>query len=86
MSAAKTAKKKGKSKAVARVSGAGRAKARAAAYKEPGLLKRLAAGPVICAEGYVFELERRGYLQAGAFVPVVQIGRASCRERVCMLV
>jgi len=40
-------------------------------YKEPGLLKRLAAGPVICAEGYVFELERRGYLQAGAFVPVV---------------
>src|SRR6195256_1434247 len=41
------------------------------AYKEPGLLKRLAKGPVICAEGYVFELERRGYLQAGAFVPVV---------------
>jgi betaine-homocysteine S-methyltransferase len=39
--------------------------------KEPGLMKRLAAGPVICAEGYVFELERRGYLQAGAFVPVV---------------
>ena len=34
-------------------------------------MKRLAAGPVICAEGYVFELERRGYLQAGAFVPVV---------------
>jgi|HubBroStandDraft_5_1064220.scaffolds.fasta_scaffold16312_2 betaine-homocysteine S-methyltransferase len=41
------------------------------AYKEPGLLKRLAEGPVICAEGYVFELERRGYLQAGAFVPTV---------------
>jgi betaine-homocysteine S-methyltransferase len=38
---------------------------------EPGLLKRLSKGPVICAEGYVFELERRGYLQAGAFVPVV---------------
>src|SRR6476659_757700 len=35
------------------------------------LLDRLAAGPVICAEGYVFELERRGYLQAGAFVPEV---------------
>ncbi|MEQ9639135.1 MAG: homocysteine S-methyltransferase family protein [Alphaproteobacteria bacterium] len=34
-----------------------------------GLLERLAAGPVICAEGYLFELERRGYLQAGAFVP-----------------
>src|ERR1700688_2209637 len=38
---------------------------------EPGLIKRLAAGAVICAEGYVFELERRGYLQAGAYVPVV---------------
>ena len=32
-----------------------------------GLLERLAEGPVICAEGYLFELERRGYLQAGAF-------------------
>jgi betaine-homocysteine S-methyltransferase len=39
--------------------------------RSPGLLQRLAKGPVICAEGYVFELERRGYLQAGAFVPVV---------------
>jgi len=36
-----------------------------------GLLERLAEGPVICAEGYVFELERRGYLQAGPFVPEV---------------
>jgi betaine-homocysteine S-methyltransferase len=35
------------------------------------LLDRLAEGPVICAEGYLFELERRGYLQAGAFVPEV---------------
>ncbi|MDQ3867261.1 MAG: homocysteine S-methyltransferase family protein [Actinomycetota bacterium] len=37
----------------------------------PSLLERLADGPVICAEGYLFELERRGYLQAGAFVPEV---------------
>ncbi|MDQ3859783.1 MAG: homocysteine S-methyltransferase family protein, partial [Actinomycetota bacterium] len=37
----------------------------------PGLVERLADGPVICAEGYLFELERRGYLQAGAFVPEV---------------
>ena len=37
----------------------------------PGLLERLDKGPVICAEGYLFELERRGYLQAGAFVPEV---------------
>src|SRR5215208_7852466 len=36
-----------------------------------GLLKRLAQGPVICAEGYLFELERRGYLQAGPYVPEV---------------
>ncbi|HZS82107.1 MAG TPA: homocysteine S-methyltransferase family protein [Stellaceae bacterium] len=36
-----------------------------------GLLERLAAGAVICAEGYLFEFERRGYLQAGAFVPEV---------------
>jgi betaine-homocysteine S-methyltransferase len=35
------------------------------------LLERLADGPVVCAEGYLFELERRGYLQAGAFVPEV---------------
>ncbi len=37
----------------------------------PGLLERLGAGTVICAEGYLFELERRGYIQAGAFVPEV---------------
>jgi betaine-homocysteine S-methyltransferase len=36
-----------------------------------GLLARLEEGPVVCAEGYLFELERRGYLQAGAFVPEV---------------
>jgi betaine-homocysteine S-methyltransferase len=36
-----------------------------------GLLERLEHGHVICAEGYLFELERRGYVQAGAFVPEV---------------
>ena len=39
--------------------------------KKPSLRQRLDQGPVICAEGYLFELERRGYLQAGAFVPEV---------------
>src|SRR5881392_3613028 len=39
--------------------------------EKPGLLERLEQGPVICAEGYLFECERRGYLQAGAFVPEV---------------
>ena len=37
----------------------------------PGLLERLREGPVVCAEGYLFELERRGDLQAGGFVPEV---------------
>src|ERR1700681_4598037 len=37
----------------------------------PELLRRLQKGAVICAEGYLFEFERRGYLQAGAFVPEV---------------
>lgn len=36
-----------------------------------GLLERLDEGAVICAEGYLFEFERRGYLQAGAFVPEI---------------
>lgn len=36
----------------------------------PELLQRLVKGPVICAEG-LFDLERRGYLQAGAYVPEV---------------
>ena len=39
--------------------------------QERDLMARLAQGAVICAEGYLFELERRGYLQAGAFVPEV---------------
>ena len=35
------------------------------------LTARLDAGPVICAEGFLFELERRGDLSAGEFVPEV---------------
>ena len=35
------------------------------------LIERLDKGPVVCAEGYLFAMERRGYLQAGAFVPEV---------------
>lgn len=35
--------------------------------------ERLDAGPVICAEGFLFELERRGYLTAGEFVPEVAL-------------
>ena len=35
------------------------------------LISRLNDGPIICAEGYLFAMERRGYLQAGSFVPEV---------------
>src|SRR5919199_4439651 len=42
-----------------------------ASHNKLGLLERLARGPVICAEGYLFACERRGYLQAGAYVPEV---------------
>jgi betaine-homocysteine S-methyltransferase len=36
-----------------------------------GLQARLADGIVLGAEGYVFELERRGYIKAGPYVPEV---------------
>lgn len=37
------------------------------------LVERLDSGPVICAEGFLFELERRGYVSAGEFVPEVAL-------------
>ncbi|QDC10761.1 homocysteine S-methyltransferase family protein [Oceanicola sp. D3] len=40
---------------------------------ENQLKTRLNAGPLICAEGFLFELERRGYLTAGEFVPEVAL-------------
>ncbi len=49
-----------------------------------GLLARLDRGAVICAEGYVFELERRGYLQAGAFVPEVILEHPEVVEQLHM--
>lgn len=36
-----------------------------------GILERLQQGIVVGAEGYVFELERRGYIKAGPYVPEV---------------
>src|ERR1700716_819299 len=35
------------------------------------LKQRLSDGVVLGAEGYVFELERRGYIKAGPYVPEV---------------
>jgi betaine-homocysteine S-methyltransferase len=34
-----------------------------------GLLQRLERDVVLCAEGYLFELERRGYVKSGPYVP-----------------
>ncbi len=52
-----------------------------AARATTGLLDRLAQGPVICAEGYLFECERRGYVQAGAFVPEVVLDHPEVVEQ-----
>ena len=38
---------------------------------KPTLLEKLATGTILVAEGYIFELERRGFLKAGPFVPEV---------------
>lgn len=44
------------------------------------LIERLNEGPLICAEGFLFELERRGYLAAGEFVPEVALLRPDALE------
>jgi betaine-homocysteine S-methyltransferase len=46
----------------------------------PDLLGMLNRGPVVCAEGYLFECERRGYLQAGAFVPEIVLDNPAVVE------
>ncbi len=40
-------------------------------FMSSSIMDRLRAGTVLGAEGYVFELERRGYIKAGPFVPEV---------------
>ena len=44
------------------------------------LMERLDAGPVICAEGFLFEIEKRGYLSAGEFVPMVSLEHPDALE------
>jgi betaine-homocysteine S-methyltransferase len=39
--------------------------------KKENLSEKLEKGVVLVAEGYIFELERRGYVKAGPFVPEV---------------
>src|SRR6266705_2576671 len=41
--------------------------------KKKSLQNRLRHGVVLCGEGYVFELERRGYVKSGPYVPEVVI-------------
>ena len=41
--------------------------------KKRGLIDRLNSGPVICAEGFLFEIEKRGYMSSGEFVPMVSL-------------
>ena len=52
-----------------------------------GILERLAEGPVLGDGGYLLELEKRGYVQAGPFTPEVVLERpdalASCMVSSC---
>jgi betaine-homocysteine S-methyltransferase len=54
-----------------RAAGAASAGHRAYERSGAGIMERLSAGTVLGAEGYVFELERRGYIKAGPYVPEV---------------
>jgi len=44
------------------------------------LKERLDNGPVICAEGFLFEIERRGYMSSGEFVPMVSLEHPEALE------
>ena len=44
------------------------------------LIERLNDGPVICAEGFLFEVEKRGYLASGEFVPMVALEHPEALE------
>ena len=46
-----------------------------------GLKQRLEDTGVVCAEGYLFEMERRGYLTSGEFVPEVALENPEALKR-----
>ena len=48
--------------------------------KKRSLIERLNDGPVICAEGFLFEIERRGYMSSGEFVPMVSLDHPEALE------
>jgi len=49
--------------------------------KGNALQDRMQSGPIICGEGYLFEMERRGYVQAGPFVPEVVLDHPEVVEQ-----
>jgi betaine-homocysteine S-methyltransferase len=51
------------------------------AENENALRARMENGPVVCGEGYLFEMERRGYVQAGPFVPEVVLDHPEVVEQ-----
>jgi len=48
--------------------------------KKRSLIERLNSGPVICAEGFLFEIEKRGYMASGEFVPMVSLDHPEALE------
>ena len=48
--------------------------------KKRNLIERLKSGPVICAEGFLFEIEKRGYMRSGEFVPMVSLDHPEALE------
>ena len=53
-----------------------------AKIEKRGLRERLDADGVVCAEGFLFEIERRGYMASGAFVPEVALTNPT-RSPIC---
>jgi len=50
--------------------------------KKRGLLERLKNESVICAEGYLFEAERRGYMASGEFVPEISLNNPEALKNI----
>ena len=48
--------------------------------RKKDLNERLDQGPVICAEGFLFEIEKRGYMSSGEFVPMVSLDHPEALE------
>ena len=51
-----------------------------------GLLERLAEGPVIGDGGFVFEMEKRGYVKAGPWTPEVLMENPEAGTCLCSFI